>query len=148
MCNVFKPERCHHCSACNRCVLNMDHHCPWINNCVGFWNRKYFMLLLIYVLLTTYFIFFSLVYDFLMSIKNELDAYYYSVTSLNQAQLIRNTLIQLCFIVNTLIATLMTFFLKFHIYLVTSNKTTIENLDKKGQAYKSIYDVGTKYNWH
>ena len=26
MCNVFKPERCHHCSACNRCVLNMDHH--------------------------------------------------------------------------------------------------------------------------
>lgn len=148
MCNVFKPERCHHCSACNRCVLNMDHHCPWINNCVGFWNRKYFMLLLIYVLLTTYFIFFSLVYDFLMSIKNELDAYYYSVTSLNQAQLIRNTLIQLCFIVNTLIATLMTFFLKFHIYLVTSNKTTIENLDKKGQAYESIYDVGTKYNWH
>ena len=27
MCHVFKPERCHHCSTCNRCVLNMDHHC-------------------------------------------------------------------------------------------------------------------------
>lgn len=27
MCHVFKPERCHHCSACNKCVLNMDHHC-------------------------------------------------------------------------------------------------------------------------
>lgn len=27
MCHVFKPERCHHCSACNRCILNMDHHC-------------------------------------------------------------------------------------------------------------------------
>ena len=24
MCNIFKPERCHHCSSCNRCVLNMD----------------------------------------------------------------------------------------------------------------------------
>ena len=31
ICHIFKPERCHHCSACNRCVLNMDHHCPWIN---------------------------------------------------------------------------------------------------------------------
>ena len=36
ICHIFKPERCHHCSACNRCVLNMDHHCPWINNCIGF----------------------------------------------------------------------------------------------------------------
>ena len=36
ICHIFKPERCHHCSTCARCVLNMDHHCPWINNCVGF----------------------------------------------------------------------------------------------------------------
>ena len=63
MCNVFKPERCHHCSACNRCVLNMDHHCPWINNCVGFWNRKYFTLLLIYVFCTSYYVFFTMGYD-------------------------------------------------------------------------------------
>lgn len=27
LCHVFKPDRCHHCSICNRCVLNMDHHC-------------------------------------------------------------------------------------------------------------------------
>jgi palmitoyltransferase ZDHHC2/15/20 len=56
--------------------LNMDHHCPWINNCVGFWNRKYFMLLLIYVLIMTYYVFFSLGYDFVITIKWEIDAYY------------------------------------------------------------------------
>jgi hypothetical protein len=34
-CVLPKPDRAHHCSLCQRCVLKMDHHCPWINNCVS-----------------------------------------------------------------------------------------------------------------
>ena len=47
-----------------------------------------------------------------------------------------------------MIATLMTFFLKFHVYLVSTNKTTIENLDKKGRTYKSLYDIGNLHNFY
>lgn len=47
-CAKFKPDRCHHCRVCRSCVLKMDHHCPWIYNCVGLQNHKYFMLLLFY----------------------------------------------------------------------------------------------------
>lgn len=48
-CETYRPPRAHHCRICKRCIRRMDHHCPWINNCVGERNQKYFLQFLMYV---------------------------------------------------------------------------------------------------
>ena len=44
-CNAFVNQRSRHCGRCQRCVVDLDHHCKWLNNCIGQTNYRRFVYL-------------------------------------------------------------------------------------------------------
>mmetsp|Transcript_14683 Transcript_14683/g.33032 ORF Transcript_14683/g.33032 Transcript_14683/m.33032 type:complete len:276 (+) Transcript_14683:96-923(+) len=72
-CKAPKPPGAHHCSVCGRCILKMDHHCPWVNNCVGAKNQKHFLLFVFYVQLQCWLAVVSLGGRFVVSANQERD---------------------------------------------------------------------------
>ena len=70
-CLVIRTPRSRHCSTCNRCVERFDHHCPWINNCIGQQNHIYFIWFLISIFTTIGFIFGSTLYSLISMNRND-----------------------------------------------------------------------------
>jgi len=56
ICDAAKPPDTHHCRRCKRCVYRMDHHCVFLNTCVGAGNHRYFLLFLFWVTLATLYV--------------------------------------------------------------------------------------------
>ena len=120
-CQTRKPDRAHHCSTCGRCVLKMDHHCPWLATCVGLRNYKAFLLFCSYVTLFCWVCFgvsSTSVWDEIMDKALARDGELFSVN------------VVLLAVLAGIFGLVLFGFTGWHVSLAVRNQTTIECLEK------------------
>lgn len=144
-CMLYRPPRCSHCSICNNCVERFDHHCPWVGQCIGQRNYRFFFmfvssttLLCIYV-----FAFSALLIKFLMDGDsdggNTSTVWKAMAKSPASVVLMIYTFIAVWFVGGLTI---------FHLYLISTNQTTYENFRYRYDNRMNPYNLGVIRNFY
>ncbi|QHN98222.1 putative protein S-acyltransferase [Arachis hypogaea] len=118
-CMLYRPPRCSHCSVCDNCVERFDHHCPWVGQCIGLRNyRFYYMFVFSATLLCLYIHAFSWVYITRIKDSEEISIWKAMIKTPASIALIVYSFISVWFVGGLTV---------LHTYLISTNQSTYEN---------------------
>ncbi len=159
-CSIKRPERAHHCKTCKRCVLKMDHHCPWIANCVGYNNQKYFFQFVFFATIGNFIAFCCL---FLKLIHADFQVKTEKTTVNSVWKIIEVMWSPLTILMGTVLSLAMTLsigtLLYYQSYLILNNITTVEKAiysapsdsayysEDKLHNFKTVLGIETYWEW-
>ncbi|CAD8208119.1 unnamed protein product [Paramecium pentaurelia] len=119
VCQAHVQDKTKHCWSCNKCVSLFDHHCIWLNNCVGDQNYSYFFILVIFLVILKIF---KLILDIILL--------YYADDLL--------ILVYICIAIDPPILIILIYLLSMHLYFKYKNITTYEYIKSKQDKKQQI----------
>ncbi|WOL11492.1 putative protein S-acyltransferase 7 [Canna indica] len=138
-CMLYRPPRCSHCSVCDNCVERFDHHCPWVGQCIGLRNYRFFYMFIFSTALLCLYVFgFCWVYIVRIRDAEQTSIWRAMIKTPASIVLIIYSFLSMWFVGGLSI---------FHLYLMSTNQTTYENFRYQYSRGSNPYNKGVVENF-